>query len=190
MLLGHIRALLVHAAVEELERDVPGVAQLLGDDVQNIEDGEVGGPLEGEEARVAAPAHARALLGPVPGVACDERGGQAFRVDDLDVEDLAEVDGAQFGQRGLHVGVCGGGFARRVCGIGVDAAGDVEGVETGAEVGSVDGLHDGVRGVPRVDVRAPAEGFVGEADGWALLEAHVCDFLEILDDGRLVGSTL
>ena len=116
---------------------------------------------------------------------------QPFGVDDLHVPDLVDVDRVlEFAETGSEEGVGVRVLAVGSGRIGPFATGDVEGVEAHAEVGAVDGGHDGPGGFPRVDVGAPAEILVGEFDGWVLLEAEIGDVAEVGNDGFAVGGDL
>ena len=94
------------------------------------------------------------------------RVAQSLGVYDLHEKEFLGVDGARHGAEALvedHVGVGDAAVGGRwVCPC---TSSDVECVEADAEVWAVD-CGDDVPGLfPRVDVRAPAEAFVGEAHG-------------------------
>lgn len=114
-------------------------------------------------------------------MALDERLIEVLAVDDLHEDDLLRVDGLDHALHGrLEDSVRVGGLAVRGFGVRVDARGDVEGVEADAEVGAVDALHDVIRLLPGVDVRAPGQVLVGELD--ALGRAQVGDFAQVGGD--------
>lgn len=174
MLPRHVRTRVVHRPVEELHADPPFIPDPLCLAQERLEYA-VGVQvrpavrLAVEEPAVAAPAHAGGLVGGVVLMALPQWGRELLRVDDLDEKHLCDVKG---GDELLHAGpqrLVGVGGHEVVRGrVAVDAAGDVECVEAGAEVGPVDQRHNLPQLVPRVDVRAPAQVLVGEAHRSAL----------------------
>lgn len=184
MLLGHFVPSLVRGAREQLERDVARVAGLT-DGLEDLQGREIAAVFKGEESGIARPRHARFLLGDEPRVARNEGTVEALAVTDFDVKDLLDGEGefgAQFGDGLFRVFVGRRGEARRRRRVREDAPGQVERVDAGAEIGSVDFAHDRPRGVPRVDVRAPAEAFVREPCRWGALQSDVRHLSQVGDD--------
>jgi hypothetical protein len=183
MLQRNTSALLDQAGAEQLRRDTASPPQTHEDGLEDLLDREVRAALAlaVEQAAVARPAHARGLCVVVVLVALEEGLFEVLAVDDLHEDNFLRVDGRHHALHGsLENGVCVRSFAVGSFGVGVDACGDVERVEADAEVRAIDALHDVVRLLPGVDVRAPGEVLVRKLN--TLWRAQVGDFAQIGGD--------
>ena len=176
---------------EQLQRDPALEPDIVEDDFGNVQNREIATKvlLEGKKPCIPGPVHPGWLTGDMEWVVLIQWRAETLAVYDLHVEDLGDVDcgvagsGAETGEGVMQVCVCVGCFARRGGRVCINPSRDVVCIQTDTEVGSVDTLHHVPALFPGVDVVAPCQGLVDEADGRGfLLETHVCNALQIRYD--------